>query len=86
MYLLSEVRLPEKDLKDLLYTFEQSEEAISLWKADQLRNVRQDQARTYCLNLLDESTVLITQDWAMKLLPTKYSESQSDWFGKRGLS
>ena len=85
-YLLSEVCLPEEELGDLLYTFEQSEEAISLWKAHQLRSVRQDQARTYCLNLLDESTVLITQDWAMKFLPTKYRELQSDWFGKRGLS
>ena len=35
---------------------------------------------------LDETTVLIAQDWAMEFLPTKYRESQSDWFGKRGLS
>ena len=35
---------------------------------------------------LDETAVLITQDWAMKFLPTKYRESQADWFGKQGLS
>ena len=35
---------------------------------------------------LDETAVLITQDWAMKFLPTKYRESQANWFGKRGLS
>ncbi|XP_072025035.1 uncharacterized protein [Amphiura filiformis] len=38
------------------------------------------------LNVLDEKSLLITQDWAMKFFPRKYRESQSDWFGKRGLS
>ena len=55
-------------------------------EAHQLRSVRQDQARIDCLNLLDDASVLVTQDWAMKFLPTKYRESQSNWFGKRGLS
>ena len=85
-YLLNEVRTPEEELEDQLYTFKQSEEASTSWKAHQLRSVRQDQARIDCLNLLDEASVLITQDWAMKFLPAKYRESQSDWFGKRGLS
>ena len=35
---------------------------------------------------LDENTVLIVIDWAMKFLPTRYREKQSQWFGKRGLS
>ena len=85
-YLLNEARLPPEELEDLLYIYKQSEEAIKSWKAHQLRSVRQDTARTECLNLLDESSVHITQDWAMKFLPTKYRESQSDWFGKRGIS
>lgn len=34
---------------------------------------------------LDESSVLLVQDWAMKFLPRKYRESQKDWFGKRGV-
>ena len=78
--------MPEEELEDQLYTFKQSEKAITSWKAHQLRSVRQDQARIDCLNLFDEASVLITQDWAMKFLPAKYRESQSDWFGKRGLS
>ena len=32
------------------------------------------------------ASVHITQDWAMKFLPQKYRETQSDWFGKRGIS
>ena len=37
------------------------------------------------LEKLDESSVLLVQDWAMKYLPRKYRESQTDWFGKRGI-
>ena len=85
-YILSKAYLPQEELEDLLYIYKQSEEAITSWKAHHLRSVRQDQARIECLNLLDETSVLITQDWAMKFLPRRYRESQSDWFGKRGLS
>ena len=28
---------------------------------------------------------LIVKVWAMKYLPRKYRESQTDWFGKRGI-
>ena len=31
-------------------------------------------------------SVLVTEDWAMKFLPRRYRESQTDWFAKRGLS
>ena len=34
---------------------------------------------------IDESSVLIVQDWAMKYLTRKYRESQADWFDKRGI-
>ena len=55
------------------------------WKCHLLRAVRQVQARLDVLDVLDDSAVLITQDWAMNFLPQKYRESQSDWFGKRGI-
>lgn len=38
------------------------------------------------LQELNFNEVLITQDWAMKFLPQKYRETQTDWFGKRGIS
>ena len=38
------------------------------------------------LDHLDEKTCLITNDWAMKFLPQRYRETQSDWFGKRRIS
>ena len=77
--------LPEKD-DDLLYSDSQAVQAINSWKAHLLRSVQQDKARTDVFNTLDEKSVLITQDWAMKFLPQKYRETQADWFGKRGIS
>lgn len=71
---------------DLLYSFQQAVQAIESWKSHLLRSVQQDKARTDVLELLDEHSVLITQDWAMKFLPEKYRETQADWFGKRGIS
>ena len=31
------------------------------------------------------SSIVLVLDWAMKFLPRKFRESQSDWFGKRGI-
>ena len=43
--------------------------------------LRKDDARIDVLEMLgDESSVLVVQDWAMKYLPRKYRESQTDWF------
>ena len=75
-----------EDKEDLLYTYEQAAKAIDAWKAHQLRTIQQDKARIDCLEEMDATTVLITQDWAMKFLPQKYRETQADWFAKRGIS
>ena len=50
-----------------------------------LHSVNQDSAQVEMLENLDESSVLLVQDWAMKYLPRKYRESQTNWFGKRGI-
>ena len=56
------------------------------WKGHIVRSANQDRERTDALEKLDEKTVLIVNDWAMKSLPQKYREFQTDWFGKRGIS
>ena len=73
---------------DLLYTYQNAVQAIQAWKAHQLRSLQQDKARITVLGQLDETKVLITQDWAMKWLPQtqRYRETQAEWFGKRGIS
>ena len=63
-----------------------SGEHINAWKSHLIRCVNHDQARVDLLQNLDRSSVFLVQDWAMKYLPTKYRESQQDWFAKRGIS
>ena len=78
---------PSKDDSDeAQYLAQHSRDTILAWKAHQLRTVRQDKARLEILENLDYGSVFLTQDWAMKFLPRKYRESQSDWYGKRGIS
>lgn len=76
----------ECDTEDALYTCKQAIRAIQLWKSHQLRVVNQDAARTDIIDRLDENSVLLIQDWAMKFLPRQYRESQGEWFAKKGLS
>ena len=60
--------------------------AIQSWKCHSRRSAHQDQARLDAIDALDQGTVFIVNNWAMKFLPQRYRESQTDWFGKRGLS
>ena len=76
-----------QDLQDnLLFNARTASDGVRSWKAHQLRMVHQDTARTNIIDSLQEDSVLITQDFAMKFLPTQYRETQADFFGKRGIS
>ena len=63
---ISEAQLSQDERDDLSYTFTQSVQAIESWKAHQIRSLQQDKARKTLLERLDETSVLIIQDWAMK--------------------
>lgn len=78
--------LPCDERDDVMFTCQQAIAAINAWKQHQLRSIQQDKPRTEILETLSEDSVLITQDWAMKYMPQKYRETQTDWFGKRGIS
>lgn len=56
------------------------------WKCYVPRSINQDEARFDMINTLDDNSVLVVLDWAMKFIPRKYIESQADWFAKRGTS
>ena len=72
--------------EEVRFIADQAISSIQAWKAHLLRSLNQDQARLDAIDDLDESSALLVEDWGMKFLPHKYRESQSDWFGKRGLS
>ncbi|CAH3044246.1 unnamed protein product, partial [Pocillopora meandrina] len=69
-----------EDQADMLHTIKQARDDIISWKAHQLRSVHQAEAKHSVLAKLDSRLVLLVQDWAMKYMPRKYREAQSDWF------
>lgn len=82
---LDSIDCSEEERDDMEYDISQSKKNIQAWKAHLLRAVNQDVARHQFLETLDKESVLLVMDWAMKFLPRKFRESQSDWFGKRGI-
>ena len=76
----------DNEKEELAFVISQAKQSIECWKAHLLRSVHQDECRLDILSGLSASSILLVLDWAMKYLPRKYRESQSDWFGKRGIS
>ena len=83
--MMTEENISADAKEELNFIADQAISNIQAWKAHLLRSLNQDQARLDVIDGLDESSVLLVEDWAMKFLPRKYRESQHDWFGKRGL-
>lgn len=84
--MMTEENIGEDAKDELSFIADQAISSIQAWKSHLLRGLHQDQARLDVVDELDESSVFLVEDWAMKFLPRKYRESQKDWFGKRGLS
>ena len=66
---------------DILYDFERSREAISLWKAHIMGTLNQERAKQKILENLDSSSNLIVVDWEMKFLQIRLREKQGDCMG-----
>ena len=81
-----EVSNCSNDTKDELnFVIVQSKQNINAWKSHLLCSGNQDECRLDILKQLHETSVLIVLDWAMKYLPRKFRESETDWFAKRGI-
>ena len=76
----------QEDKDEALFLANSAMLAIQSWKCHLLRSTHQEQARFDAIDSLNSETVFIVNDWAMKFLPQRYRESQTDWFGKRGIS
>ena len=72
----------DDDYEEMRFLVKQAKAQVVSWKAHILRSIHEDSARIDLLESLNESSVLVIQDLAMKYLPRKYHESQTDWFGK----
>lgn len=83
---IEKTTMPHEVKEEMKFVVFQSKKNVNAWKAHILRSINQDEARLDILDALDDDTVLVTLDWAMKMIPRKYRESQADWFGKKGMS
>jgi hypothetical protein len=74
------------DKAEAEFIFDQSRAGILAWQKHIVRTIHQDKAKEEILQNLDGESVHLTMDWAMKFIPEKGRESQTEWYGKRGLS
>ena len=72
--------------KDLEFDIEQSSDRVLQWKAHVQRAINQERAKSNILDNLEKQQCLIFMDWAMKWLPKRFRETQSERFGKKGIS
>ena len=84
--LLNETEKDHELLDRTLKKFRSYRECIEAWKAHLLRSINQDLCREKLLDKLSHNEIYLNLDWAMKFLPAKSREPQSDFFGKRGIS
>jgi hypothetical protein len=84
--LLEETEKDEELLDRALTKFRSYRESIEAWKAHLLRSINQDLCRENLLDKLSNNEIYLNLDWAMKFLPVKSREPQSEFFGKRGIS
>ena len=61
--------LNERQKERARWDLDNSVSSIDAWKAHLLRTFQQDQARQDTLDRLDDQTIMVINDWAMKLLP-----------------
>lgn len=82
---MSKINSPKLALTDelqsqVIFDVTHTVEAIANWKAHMLRTVNQEQAKEETLGALNDQSVLVTMDWAMKYLPQQYREQMSDFY------
>ena len=82
----NDISLTEEHRERARWEWEHAVIEIEAGKSHLLRTFQQDIARQDALNALNSETTLVINDWAMKLLPMKYRETQSEFFGKRGMN
>ncbi|CAC5398078.1 unnamed protein product [Mytilus coruscus] len=83
---LSKVQVNESVQDDIDFDLNSATKNLLEWKRHLLRTVHQDAARNDILKNLTPNQSLIIMDWAMKFLSVQFRETQSEFFGKKGLS
>lgn len=71
--------------EDLKYDFDTAKRNILNWISHIIRGVQQTEAKINAFAQLNEENGLWIRDWAQKVLPVMYRESQKEYFGKKGM-
>lgn len=71
---------------ELLFDLQVSKDKVGKYRAHIIRTKNQERSKNDVLEKLRPEQTHVTMDWAMKFLPTKFRESQQDWFAKKGIS
>ncbi|XP_076070558.1 uncharacterized protein LOC143042174 [Mytilus galloprovincialis] len=82
----SDLKEKEDCRDDYQYKLSQAQTNIFSWKTHIIRTCHQEKAKAEIMNTMGPNDILIVLDWAMKFLPRRYREDQSNWFAKRCLS
>ena len=72
--------------EDKIYDAKNSVENIIAYMQHLMRDSHQEKAKTSALEKLDINTAYWLKDYAQKVLPAKYRETQKDYFGKKGMT
>jgi hypothetical protein len=86
LILESDLKEKEENRDDYQYKFSQAQSNIINWKTHIVRTSHQEKAKSDIMANMGPNEVLLVLGWAMKYLPRRYREDQSNWFAKRGLS
>ena len=79
---IEETEIDKELLDRALEKFRSYREFIEAWKAHLLRSMNQDLCVENLLRKLSNNEIYLNLDWAMKFVPIKSREPQSEFFGK----
>ncbi|CAC5355083.1 unnamed protein product [Mytilus coruscus] len=79
-------KIDENLFDNMLFKTSKAVGDILDWKKHILHSKNQARAKSNIISELSEKRAFIMVDWAMKFLPRKYREGQTDWFAKRGIN
>ncbi len=71
---------------ELMYDLNIVWDSIVQLMSHRVRAAQQEQQKRLYIDEIDETTAFLTVDWSQKILPQQFRESQSSYFGKRGMS
>lgn len=80
-------KIADKEIQcEAKFDFDNSLQHIVEWSRHNIRAVRQDSEKKSIISKMGNDEAFCTFDWGQKILPQKYREPQSAYFGKRGMS